>query len=216
MNIIEYFYSAHSAFAYIGHQKLLDIREAHGCELVHRPIALSPVVEAVRGLPFDARTQHHVDYFFGREIERWAEIREVEILRHRPTHHDNSLNLSNGLLIVAIQRGVDIDALSLAVLRAHWLHDIDLNDADQLKQVAASVSSDYAEYVDEAMGEAAQEQHLKNTNEAIKRGVFGSPTFFLNGDMFYGQDHLELIERALRTPFKPNRFKNPIPGQPRG
>jgi 2-hydroxychromene-2-carboxylate isomerase len=40
-----------------------------------------------------------------------------------------------------------------------------------------------------------------NTEEAVQRSVFGSPTYFVDGDMFYGQDRLELVERALRTPF---------------
>jgi 2-hydroxychromene-2-carboxylate isomerase len=40
-----------------------------------------------------------------------------------------------------------------------------------------------------------------NTEEAINRSVFGSPTYFVDGDMFYGQDHLEIVERALQQPF---------------
>ncbi|MDZ4134700.1 MAG: DsbA family protein, partial [Paracoccaceae bacterium] len=43
--------------------------------------------------------------------------------------------------------------------------------------------------------------YAANTDEAIRRSVFGSPTYFVGGDMFYGQDHLELVERALRQPF---------------
>ena len=45
-----------------------------------------------------------------------------------------------------------------------------------------------------------------NTDEAIERSVFGSPTYFVDGDMFYGQDHLELVERALERPYKPSNF----------
>lgn len=215
MTTIEYFYSAHSAYAYLGHRKLLDICSAHECQLIHRPIDLRPVVRAVGSLPYDKRTQHNVDYHFGREIERWAAFRGVEILNHRPTYHDKGLDLSNGLLIAAIQHGADIDSLSYAVLRAHWRDDIDLDDADQLRKVAAGVDPDYAAFVDQAMDDAVQEIHRVNTAEAIDRGIFGSPTFFLNGDMYYGQDHLELLEHGLTAPFKPHSFHNPAPGAPR-
>ena len=43
-----------------------------------------------------------------------------------------------------------------------------------------------------------------NTDEAIRRSVFGSPTYFVDGDMFYGQDHLSFVERAIKQPYKGN------------
>ncbi|MEJ6709139.1 MAG: 2-hydroxychromene-2-carboxylate isomerase [Amylibacter sp.] len=209
MRKIEYFYSAHSAFAYIGSAKLAAICAANECVLEHRPIALSPVVEAVGGLSFDARTRGHVNYYFGREVERWAEMRGVEILNHRPTYHDNSLDLSNGMLIGAIEQGSDVDALAHAFLQAHWRDDIDLADGDALAGVARSVGIDPAPLLDAALSAPVQAIHAANTAEAIARSVFGSPTYFVDGDMFYGQDHLEMLERALQKPFAPHSFKNP-------
>ena len=209
MRKIEYFYSAHSAFAYIGSQKLAAICAEHGCVLEHRPIALSPVVEAVGGLSFAVRTRGHVDYYFGREVERWAEFRGVEILNHRPTYHDNSLDLSNGMLIAAVEQGADVDALAHGVLQAHWCDDIDLANGDALASVAQTVGIDPAPLLDAALSAPIQAIHAANTAEAIARSVFGSPTYFVDGDMFYGQDHLEMLERALQKPFAPHSFKNP-------
>lgn len=209
MPSIEYFYSAHSAFAYIGSSKLLEICAAFDCTLVHRPFRLSPVVEAARSPSFPGRSRAHIDYFFGREIERWAEYRNVPIIAHRPTFHDNSLDLSNGMLIAAAEKGADVDALSHAVLQAHWRDDIDLADDAALAAAARGAGIDPAPLLQAALSEAVQEIHEKNTQEAIARNVFGSPTYFLSGDMFYGQDHLELVERALATPFSKPGFVNP-------
>ena len=206
---IEYFYSAHSAYAYIGSGKLSQICKAHDCVLEHRPVSLSPVVEAVGEIPFADRTQSYVDYFFGRELERWAEMRGVEILNHRPTHHDNSLDLSNGMLIAAIEQNADIDTLPEAILQAHWRDDIDLSDAKSLAIVAERQGIDAAPLLEAALSPTVQAIHRANTAEAIQRKVFGSPTYFLNDDMFYGQDHLEMIQRALQMPFAPHRFYNP-------
>lgn len=209
MRKIEYFYSAHSAFAYIGSRKLAQICRDNNCVLEHRPIALSPVVEAVGGLSFAARTKPHVNYYFGREVERWAEYRGAEILNHRPTHHDNPLDLSNGILIAAIEQGADVDALAHAVLQAHWRDDIDLADEAALQRVADEIGLDAGPLLDAAMTAGIQDIHAANTAEAIARNVFGSPTYFLDGDMFYGQDHLELLERAINEPFAPHTFTNP-------
>lgn len=209
MRRIECFYSAHSAYAYIGARKLAEICAAHGCALDHRPIRLSPVVEAVGGRSFAERSRHHVDYYFGREIERWAELRAVPIISHRPTHHDNSLDLSNGMLIAAISQGADVDRLADALLTAHWRDDIDLADADALAAAATTAGIDPSPLLRAALSDEVQRAHQANTENAIERGVFGSPTYFLDGDMFYGQDHLEMLERALTTPFSPHRFQNP-------
>ncbi|MEQ9126152.1 MAG: DsbA family protein, partial [Alphaproteobacteria bacterium] len=50
--------------------------------------------------------------------------------------------------------------------------------------------------------DAVRARYEANTEEAIRRSVFGSPTYFVDGDMFYGQDRLELVERACVQPFK--------------
>ena len=209
MRRIEYFYSAHSAFAYLGSARLMDICRVHNCVLEHRPMDLRTVIDGVGGLPVKGRTQAHVDYFFGREIERWAALRQVDIISHRPTHHDNSLDLSNGMLIAAAQQGADVDALAHAFLQAHWCKDADLADAPTLASIAEAIGIDGAPLLEAALSTPVQKQHAANTQEAIERSVFGSPTYVLDGDMFYGQDHLEILERALHTPFDPPRFMNP-------
>ncbi|MEO1494552.1 MAG: DsbA family protein, partial [Pseudomonadota bacterium] len=99
MTTIEYVYSAHSAYAYLGSAELYRICERHQVTLVHKPVLLTPVVEAQGSLPFRARSQAHVDYFFGREIERWAEYRDVPVVNFRPTHHDADYALASGMII---------------------------------------------------------------------------------------------------------------------
>lgn len=210
---IEYFYSTHSAYAYLGAAKLAQICAAHGCRLIHRPINLSAVVNSVGGLPFANRTQAHVDYFFGREIERWAQFRGVPVINHRPTFHDNALNLSSGMLIAAEQAGHNVDTFSHALLRAHWVDDIDLADSQALSAVARHVGLDPTSLLERALTDAVQDVFAENTHDAIRRNVFGSPTYVLEGEMFYGQDHLELLEYALTTPFPPSAFHNPDVGR---
>lgn len=206
---IEYFYSAHSAFAYIGSQRLAEICDANDCALIHRPIALTPVIEGVGSTPFATRPRSHVDYYFGREIERWAEWRSVPILEHRPTHHDNPLDLSNGMLIAATVQGANVDALADAILTAHWHHDADLANPDHLRKAAQMANVTPDPLLDIALSKDIQTQHAANTAEAITRSVLGSPTYFLDGDMFYGQDRLEMLEHALKSPFREPRFRNP-------
>lgn len=201
MQEIEYFYSTHSAFAYIGSRLLQDIAARHNCRIVHRPVDLLPVVEATSGQPFGYRSEAHRQYFYDREIERWAEYRDAPLINHRPTWHDEPLALPNGFVIAAIEAGHDVNRLVHEILKAHWLDDANHADPAVLSRIAISVGIDPAPLVERAVSPEIKALHAGNTKEAIERHVFGSPTYFLNGDMFYGQDRLELLERALEKPF---------------
>lgn len=212
MQVIEYIYSAHSAFAWLGSARLSEICARHGARLLHKPVDLSPVIEAAGGLPFSARSQAHVDYFFGREIERWAEYRGVAVIHHRPTCHDAPLALPNGAIIAAQEAGQGADALAHAILGAHWRDDADISDPDTLGPLIADCGMDPGTILGAARAAPVQALHRANTAEAIARHVFGSPTYVVGGEPFYGQDRLEMVERALARPFARSTWRNPPVG----
>ncbi len=199
MATIEYFYAAYSGYAYIGSQRFMDIAGAAGRRIDHRPFDLRVLLDAVGR--HNSRTPAHREYFSGREIERWAEARGVGILA-RPTHHDNDITLPNCVLIAGLHQGLDIDALAHRMLESHWRDDSDLADAETLDGLAAEVGLDGAALLEAAVTPDVIAAYEANTAEAIERSVFGSPTYFVDGDMFYGQDHLDLVERACETSFK--------------
>lgn len=201
MQVIEYFYSAHSAYAYIGSRLFMDIASAAGRRIDHRPMDLRAVIAATGPGAHNSRTPQRRAYFSGREIERWAEARGLDILPW-PKHHDNEIALSNGMLIAGVQQGMDIDALAHRFLEAHWRDDADLADAAALNALAGDVGLDGAPLLAAARSPDVVQIYEANTREAIERSVFGSPTYFVDGDMFYGQDHLELVARALEKPFR--------------
>jgi 2-hydroxychromene-2-carboxylate isomerase len=195
---LEYFYSAHSAYAYLGAWELERITKAAGVEITHRPFDFHPVMAAAGSKSIGQRSAAHVEYFFGREMVRWAEWRDLPMIRHRPTYHDNPLAMPNGIIIAA---GPDAGPLSRAILQAHWRDDADIADAQVLRDLANGVGLDGPSLAIAAQSEDVQAQHKINTDEAVSRNVFGSPTYFVDGDMFYGQDRLAQVERALQTPF---------------
>lgn len=198
---IEYFYSAHSAFAYIGSARFMAIARAAGRRIAHRPMDLRRVVAVTGPGATNGRTPERRAYFSGREIERWAEARGVPLMAGWPRHHDKDMTLANGLLIAGLLQGVDVDRLAHALLQAHWRDDADLADAETLRELARAVDVDPGPPLAAALSPEVQAVYAANTEEAIERSVFGSPTYFVDGDMFYGQDHLELVERALARPF---------------
>ncbi|MDE0726674.1 MAG: 2-hydroxychromene-2-carboxylate isomerase [Alphaproteobacteria bacterium] len=202
---IEYFYSAHSAYAYLGSARFMAIAKAAGRTITHRPNDLRRVVPASGSTPFSERSKGHYAYFFRREIDRWAEERNAPVMVGRPTHHDKDMTLCNGMLIAGLVQDKYIDQLAHVMLESHWRDDSDLADRDTLVALARQVEMDPEPLLDAALSEEVQAIYEANTVEAIERSVFGSPAYFVDGDMFYGQDRLEMVERALRQPYAPSR-----------
>lgn len=209
MHVIEYIYSTHSAFAYLGSAELRKLCAEFHVTLIHKPILLSPVVEAQGSQPFRARTQAHVDYFFGREIERWAEYRDVPIINFRPTYHDADYSLASGMVLALGETGTKTDMMAHSLLEAHWRYDADLSNPQTLAKVAKGLGHDVDALMKKAASETVQAKLQENSIWARDLSVFGSPTYIVDGDPFYGQDRLELVKRALSRPFSASTWSNP-------
>ncbi len=201
MQEIEYFYSAHSGFAYLGSKRFMEIAAAAGRRIVHRPFDLNKLLNKIGAPSFRERSVAHRDYFFRREIERWSEFRGAPWIERRPTYHDNDFTLANRMIVAAIGEN-GADSLAHAFLEAHWREDADLGDREALSALAGQVGLSGEGLLAAADTQPVIDAHEANTEEAVSRQLFGSPTYFVDGDMFYGQDHLEMVERALKTPFK--------------
>ena len=111
------------------------------------------------------------------------------------------------MLIAGLVKGISIDNLAHEMMEQHWAYDCDLADTHNLAKIALSVDIDPWPLLKISNSKEVLKIYAENTKEAIDRPVFGSPTYFVDGDMFYGQDHLELVERALVKPFN-NRIAN--------
>ena len=140
-------------------------------------------------------------YFSRREIERWAAYRDMPIMRGIPTRHANDITLPNTMLIAAAEQGCDMDAFAFAMMQAHWRDDADLAHPATLARIARSVQLDPEPLLARAASADVGDIYERNTQAAIARPMCGSPTYVVGGDMFYGQDRLELVARALTEPF---------------
>ncbi len=198
---IEFFYAAHSAFAYLGFSKLVEIANASGRAITHKPVCLGEVVAAARSGGFSGRSGAHRDYYFGREIERWAEHRNVAVKGGIPVNHSNDITLANTMIIAALSMGHNVDSLAHSIMEAHWLYHADLAENHTLHELAQNAGLDPDALLRVATSSEVKAAYEANTAEAIDRSVFGSPTYVVDGDMFYGQDHLELVARAIRQPY---------------
>jgi len=83
----------------------MEITNLSGHAIKHRPFDLRASMNAVGGQPLDERTEANLEYFFGRELERWSEFRKVPVLKRSPTHHSNIHNTDQHYAYSMISKG---------------------------------------------------------------------------------------------------------------
>ena len=195
MRLIEYFYSVRSAFAYLGAQRLYDLARRYDARVVHKPVDLSAVVAATGGIAFDKISPVRLAYS-QREMRRWSAYLGLPI-NVDPKHHFGPRELPSGMVIAAQRRKQNADGLSFAILEALWRDDRDIADPAVLRELATRRGLNADQLLVEAMQTEAQAEFAANTEDAIRRGIFGSPTYLVDGEPFFGQDRLDFVERAL-------------------
>ena len=102
-------------------------------------------------------------------------------------------------MITAQDTGLDALSFAIAVGKALWEQDRDIGDAGVLGEVAASVGLDLDGLRADPAFQGAADRHIANTDRALERQVFGAPAYVYDGELFWGQDRLDFLERALRT-----------------
>jgi len=85
---------------------------------------------------------------------------------------------------------------------AHWVNDANLSNLDDLTNIINSVGLNADKLIEASDSSDVLDTYNKNTEEAVTMSVFGSPTYVIDDDMFYGQDSLGLVEYALNQPFQ--------------
>ena len=199
---VQYYYSAYSAYAYIGHQYFERIVKNSERQIDHKPFNLIKCIDNIGSQPLSDRTEASLEYYFKRQCDRWPEFRNVEMPGQTPTSHSNAADLADRILIASIFSNKNIDQLAFKFMLHHWTKNIDLTNENQIKEILISENFDSDELLKIANKKKVIDIYEQNTEQAIALSVFGSPTYFVDGDMFYGQDNLELVERALQKPFK--------------
>lgn len=193
---IDYFLAPQSPWTYLGHERFVSIARAAGARVRVRPMDLGQVFPVSGGLPLPKRAPQRQAYRLV-ELARWAKWLNLPINlqpRHFPVAGDPSARL-----IVAVNQADGDDAalrLSGAVLKAVWAEDRDIASADCLAQLLTECGLD-ASRLALAQTPEVQAACQAHTDAAIADGIFGSPSYVLDGELFWGQDRLDFLQRAL-------------------
>lgn len=192
--MIDCYFALSSPFSYLGHPTLVEISRRHGVPIRYKPAEFRRIFAATGGLPLNERPAARQAYRL-KELERWCMRRGLPIVLH-PKHHFGPRELPSGLVIAAQAAGIDCAALAFSIMQACWALERDIADPQVLLEILRDLGLE-PRLLDTALSPQCQAEFKHNTDEALERGVFGAPTYFAGGDMFWGQDRLDFVEEAI-------------------
>ena len=196
------YYSLSSPWAYLAGPQLQDIVRRHRVRLLLKPYDFQTVVLKTGGMPLRTRLPPRRAYH-DVELARWSEYLGMPLVlkpRHYPQQmpDDPNWNKYAGWMVIAAQdQGLDAFPLSHAILRALWAEERDIALPETRRQIADENGYDGAALVATEASPRIQELYQAYSDEALALGVFGAPSFVLDGVIYWGQDRLGFVDRAL-------------------
>jgi 2-hydroxychromene-2-carboxylate isomerase len=189
------YYALQSPWTYLGWARLRELVVRSSAIAHFRPIQIAPVFEASGTLMLAQRPKQRQAYRL-MELRRWRDYLGIPLNLH-PKYFPVDESLAARMVIAHRQLGGDIAAYSQATMTAVWTEERDLSDRATLLQIAREQGADGPTLLEAAEKSAVREEYDANTQAAIKQGVFGMPTFVIDDELFWGQDRLEFVARAL-------------------
>ncbi len=195
--VIDYYYTHISPWAYIGHQEFLDLAAAHNYAVRFKPVNLGQVFAETGGLALAKRHAVRQDYRF-LELQRWRVKRSVP-LNLKPLYFPCDAGPSDRAAIALALEGGPVGDFSQRVFKACWAEDRNVSDHDVLMGILKEMGLDGARILKAADAQDIADRYLAHQQEAVEAGVFGSPSYIWKGEVFWGQDRLDLLADALAS-----------------
>ncbi|OUR95950.1 disulfide bond formation protein DsbA [Gammaproteobacteria bacterium 42_54_T18] len=190
---IEFYFDFGSPTAYLAYKRLKQLEQQYSCVIEYKPVLLGALFKATNNVS-PAMIPTKGKYMMMHDLPRFAKRYDVEFMmnQHFPI---NTLPLMRGAH-AAIKMGC-FDLYCEAIFSGIWQTGKDLGDKEVIAKVLEENSINANELLSLVQSSEIKESLLVLTQEAIDRELFGVPTLFLEGEMFFGQDRLDFLEERL-------------------
>lgn len=203
--VIDYYFSLVSPWAYLGSARLHAMARKHDAAIAYHPVPLLEVFKETGGLPLSQRPPARRAYRLS-EMQRWRDHLKLPLLI-APKHFPFDAALADRCIMALLASGANPEAYITAAHHALWAEDRNLGDEAVLASLLSAAGHDAAATLAAARQEETGARYAANREAALAAGVFGAPSYVLKGEIFWGQDRLEMLESALasnRAPFLPS------------
>jgi 2-hydroxychromene-2-carboxylate isomerase len=200
---VDYYFSFNSPWAYIGHRPVMEVAKTYGLKVNFKPVLLVELFSETGGLPLPKRHPVRQRYRM-LELQRWRDKRGLTF-HLQPKNWPFSPRLADGVVIAALEAGHDPAPFMQRVYAGVWEDQLNLADPATLAGLADDSGLSGKELVQRSGSDEIGAAYEKNRRDALAADVFGSPSYVLDGEVFWGQDRIELLADALKSGRAPYR-----------
>ena len=188
MNNINFYFSIGSTYTYLSVTRILDVEKKHNIKFNWVPFSVRAIMKEMNNIPFPKDKKNKVDYMW-RDIERRA--KGYGFFAKTPVPYPlNEFDLANKLAILGLKEGWGIDYVRLTYKR--WFQEgKEPATEPNISEICKQLKLDKEQVISKANAQEIETEYLVNTDNARKDKVFGSPSFVINGEIFWGDDRME-------------------------
>jgi 2-hydroxychromene-2-carboxylate isomerase len=191
---VEFFYDFSSPYSYLASTQMEGLEKRTGAAVIWRPFALGFVFKET-GNAMTASIPAKGKYMIA-DLKRWAEFYGIPL--QWPSVFPLKSTPALRAALAAEELG-KLRELSRAFFHTYWVENQDPTQPEKIKELAGKLGLPAEKILARAEEQEIKDKLRANTAEAIQRGAFGAPTFFVGEEMFWGNDRIEMLERYLRT-----------------
>ena len=195
--VVDYFMTPVSPWTYLGHARFRAICARHGAQVHLRVMDLGKVFPASGGVPLKDRAPQRRAYRLV-ELKRWRDFLGLPLTVEPKFFPVPAEAPATTVLAVLERHGTDA-ALDVAgdLMRGTWAEERNIADAETLAEVLTKRGLDTPALLAHARSAEVAARYIQHSQEAIARGIFGSPSYVYKDELFWGQDRLDFLERAI-------------------
>ncbi|MGN0934871.1 2-hydroxychromene-2-carboxylate isomerase [Acinetobacter sp. YH12218] len=196
MKVIEFYFDVGSPYSYIGFHRIQQIAQQYQAELIWKPMLLGGVFKAtgnISPMAVPAKARYSMI-----DLQRWGKLWQIPV-QMNPYFPINTLQLMRLITAVQLfQPEVFLNVLT-GIFNAMFGQPRNLNDLNELIQLMQELGLEVAQVKSWLEDEKVKSELKVVTEEAIARGVFGAPSWFVDDELYWGVDHLHFVEAALQA-----------------
>ena len=195
MTELDFYFDFGSPTAFLANSRLRQLQQEFELKIYYKPVLLGGIFKAT-GNSSPVMVAAKGEYMLKHDLPRYAQKYSVA-LKFNPHFPINTLQLmraATGLLDKS-----NFDSFINTIFKAIWIDGLNMGDEMVLQKVLSDNNFNSHDIFKLASTDSVKEILIENTDSAVKRGLFGVPTIFINGEMFFGQDRLDFVEEILKS-----------------
>jgi len=185
---IDFYFSIGSTYTYLSVTRILDVEKKHQVKFNWLPFSVRSIMKEMNNIPFPKEKMNKVNYMW-RDIERRAE--GYGFFAKTPVPYPlTEFDLANKLALLGLKEGWGVDYIRLTYKR--WFQEgKEPATEPNISEIFKEIKIDKEKAIIDANSSEIEKQYLKNTESARENKVFGSPSFIVNSEIFWGDDRME-------------------------